>query len=58
MLDNIFYMLHSQILVPCIFKSDSRQLEDNDALKCSADNFTFSPEIFFQYGKWSELGPQ
>ena len=58
MLDNIFYMLHSQILVPCIFKSDSRQLEDNDALKCIANNFPFSPEIFDYYGKLSELGPK
>ena len=51
-------MLHCQILFPCIFRSDSRRLEDNDALKCSANNFPFSPEIFFQYGKLSELGPK
>ena len=31
--------LHSQILVPCIFRSVSPRLEDDDALKCSSDNF-------------------
>ena len=32
-------MLHSQILDQCIVRSVSPQIEDNDALKCSSDNF-------------------
>ena len=38
--DNTLHnMLHSQILVPCIFRSVSLRLEDNNALKCSSNIF-------------------
>ena len=32
-------MLHSQILVPCMFRSVSLRLEDNDTLKGHSNNF-------------------
>ena len=35
-------MLHSQIVVPCIFRSVSPRLEDNNALKCHFDNFGYT----------------
>ena len=38
-LTHLTIMLHSQILVPCMFRSVSPRLEDNDALKCGSDNF-------------------
>ena len=35
----IVHILHFQILVPCMFRSVSPRLEDNDTLKCHSDHF-------------------